>query len=267
MLSSCIITSCLYNVPSPYLPLFFLLSSSKYFHLTLFSFVFIILIFRNVTSKVSVIASKLNEDSIKDKTNLAARLNRTHQQQLYHHNQALTQQQQPLGTNEVHIAVLHTNAHPFSTSSSASSSPQHASLGHTTKQLKCKLIEIIMNIRLYLLLVFLALLAIALVFVRGTPYAHLCLTRDCVFESAKILSSIDQSISPCEDFYQFSCGRWLENTIMPEHMPAANVFSQVQERQDRRLRELLEKPIDQTNDADFVVKIKNFYKNCMNLSE
>lgn len=177
-----------------------------------------------------------------------------------------------MGPNEVHIVVSHPHSHHSnsnnsSTTSSASSSPQHASLGRTTKQLKCKLIEIIMNIRLYLLLVFLALLAIALVFVRGAPYAQLCLTRDCVFESAKILSSIDQSVSPCEDFYQFSCGRWLETTFMPEHMPAQNVFSQVQERQDRRLRELLEKPIDTENDADFVVKIKDLYKNCMNLSK
>lgn len=31
-----------------------------------------------------------------------------------------------------------------------------------------------------------------------------------------LLESIDDTVEPCEDFYQFSCGAWLENIRIPD---------------------------------------------------
>ena len=39
-------------------------------------------------------------------------------------------------------------------------------------------------------------------------YLELCLSESCVMAAGTILSSLDKSVDPCEDFYQFSCGGW-----------------------------------------------------------
>ena len=44
---------------------------------------------------------------------------------------------------------------------------------------------------------------------------EVCLTDECVQLSARILSSMDQSVDPCQDFYNFTCGRFEDNNVTP----------------------------------------------------
>ena len=48
------------------------------------------------------------------------------------------------------------------------------------------------------------------------PTQEVCLTESCVQLAAKVLSGLDQSINPCENFYNFTCGNWIYNTIIPK---------------------------------------------------
>ena len=42
-----------------------------------------------------------------------------------------------------------------------------------------------------------------------------CLTQGCVQLAAQITSAMNQSVDPCEDFYQFSCGNWGQRNLIP----------------------------------------------------
>ena len=42
-----------------------------------------------------------------------------------------------------------------------------------------------------------------------------CMTASCVEAAAFILQNIDPAIDPCNDFYNFTCGRWAMKNIVP----------------------------------------------------
>ena len=45
-----------------------------------------------------------------------------------------------------------------------------------------------------------------------------CLTDGCIQLSAQIAASMNQSVDPCEDFYEFSCGNWIRNNAIDPGM-------------------------------------------------
>src|SRR5260370_893268 len=80
------------------------------------------------------------------------------------------------------------------------------------------------------------------------------------------LSIIDRSVNPCDDFYRFSCGKWLERTPIPPDRPLwGRSFSEVFERNQARLREIVEG--DARGEADpadpYARKVGDFYSTCM----
>lgn len=44
---------------------------------------------------------------------------------------------------------------------------------------------------------------------------NICMTKGCVKASALILDLIDENVNPCENFYEFACGKFLRNTLIP----------------------------------------------------
>lgn len=45
---------------------------------------------------------------------------------------------------------------------------------------------------------------------------QICLTKECFESSFNLLDKIDLSVNPCEDFYKFSCGKYMKEAIIPE---------------------------------------------------
>ncbi|XP_074642125.1 endothelin-converting enzyme 2-like [Tubulanus polymorphus] len=88
----------------------------------------------------------------------------------------------------------------------------------------------------------------------------ICLNEQCIRFSARLLSSMDQSVDPCHDFYRYSCGGWVKKTYLPAHEERVWVG-------DRRIRRLLffkgELENDGPNDPEIFQKVRSYYKSCL----
>lgn len=49
---------------------------------------------------------------------------------------------------------------------------------------------------------------------RGDSGEDVCLTDGCIQLSAQIAASLNQSVDPCDNFYEFSCGNWIRNNVI-----------------------------------------------------
>lgn len=73
---------------------------------------------------------------------------------------------------------------------------------------------------------------------------------------------MDFSINPCENFYEFACGTYVENTVIPDEMLKVTKFSLLDDILKRQLSDLLSKTHDnESKTFDFA---RGFYASCMN---
>uniref|UniRef100_H2ZJ06 Peptidase M13 C-terminal domain-containing protein n=1 Tax=Ciona savignyi TaxID=51511 RepID=H2ZJ06_CIOSA len=101
----------------------------------------------------------------------------------------------------------------------------------------------------------------------------MCLTESCLKTAAKILSRMDQSVNPCQDFYTYSCGGWLSKNYISPNKIEYSMASKMRERNDRIIYELLIKPTAQangqrnTNLSQAEEKARKFYHSCIDLEQ
>lgn len=57
------------------------------------------------------------------------------------------------------------------------------------------------------------------------PAGDFCMTPSCVRTAAELITNMDKTTEPCEDFYQFSCGGFIERTSIPDDRTRMSSFS------------------------------------------
>ncbi|XP_073937647.1 membrane metallo-endopeptidase-like 1 isoform X3 [Castor canadensis] len=121
---------------------------------------------------------------------------------------------------------------------------------------------------LLLLLVTGALVALGVLYSRATKESSqdtdVCTTPGCVMAAARILQNMDPSKEPCDDFYQYACGGWLQHHVIPETNSRYSVFDILRDELEVILKGVLEK--SSAKDRPAVEKAKMLYRSCMNES-
>ncbi|KAJ6217058.1 hypothetical protein RDWZM_008215 [Blomia tropicalis] len=117
-----------------------------------------------------------------------------------------------------------------------------------------------------LFLLVIIILTLTAIFAVDQHYEQRCETRACWEEAANIEASLNTEVTPCDDFYEFVCGKWIQNTIIPEHKPSESRFDQLQDKVKEEITSIIQTPINGHIDADFVQKTKRFYRSCLNLT-
>ncbi|CAF3718768.1 unnamed protein product [Adineta steineri] len=103
--------------------------------------------------------------------------------------------------------------------------------------------------------------------VTTTPAAtqDLCLTPYCIKAADYLIESIDESVEPCEDFFNFVCGTWIKNTRIPDDAGAQQTFNMLTHDLDYNIVDLLSSsPSSEIVEAVAVVNARQLYKSCIN---
>lgn len=94
----------------------------------------------------------------------------------------------------------------------------------------------------------------------------ICLTPGCVHAASQMLEQMDQAVEPCDDFYNFACGQYIEDTIIPDDKVSVNAFSVISDKLQEQLRTIITAPIEESEIEPFKM-VKRLYLACMNKSE
>ncbi|XP_014481617.1 PREDICTED: neprilysin-11 isoform X1 [Dinoponera quadriceps] len=92
---------------------------------------------------------------------------------------------------------------------------------------------------------------------------EICLTPGCVSTASQILKNMNSDVEPCDDFYKFACGGFLDTTVIPDDKTSVNTFSIIVDILEEQLRSRIEQESLPNEPRPFKLA-KDFYKACMN---
>ena len=81
-----------------------------------------------------------------------------------------------------------------------------------------------------------------------------------------MLHYIDENADPCDNFYKFACGGFMNKTIIPADQASVTSYQMVDNVLKQRLREILSED-NNPHDIRAFKLAKNLYKSCMNESK
>ena len=88
-------------------------------------------------------------------------------------------------------------------------------------------------------------------------------SRDFLKAAAILEASVNESVDPCEDFFEFSCGKWIADNPIPDDHTSYGRFDVVREKIYREMKDLYEADTLSTSNA--INNLKKIYAACMDI--
>ncbi|XP_012940735.1 endothelin-converting enzyme homolog [Aplysia californica] len=124
-----------------------------------------------------------------------------------------------------------------------------------------KLLIVLLIIIIIICLAFVAAFIVFYLF--AAPPEGTCLTEECVSAASRLKSYMDDSVEPCNNFYEYACGGWLKKQVLEPDELKKDVGTSIGDANRIKIKSLLEVS-SRANDSDYKVKPRAFYKACIN---
>ena len=76
---------------------------------------------------------------------------------------------------------------------------------------------------------------------------------------------MDRSVDPCENFYQFACGTYVKEAVIPDDKSSIDPLSYINDKLQQQIRSSLESEISDKDIRPFRL-LHSYYNVCMNSS-
>ncbi|XP_065218845.1 endothelin-converting enzyme homolog isoform X3 [Planococcus citri] len=94
-----------------------------------------------------------------------------------------------------------------------------------------------------------------------------CFSEKCIHTASYMLSSMNQSISPCNNFYEFACGRWVLSNPIPEGRSIWGMFNQLEQANQLVIKNVLERENFAKTECEAEQKARRYYLSCLDPNE
>lgn len=93
-----------------------------------------------------------------------------------------------------------------------------------------------------------------------------CLDKHCVFAASEILKSIDDTVNPCDNFYDYACNSWIKNNPIPDGKSMWGTFGKLEMQNQLVVKNVLERNVSEYKSAA-EKKAKSYYESCLDVDE
>jgi len=92
---------------------------------------------------------------------------------------------------------------------------------------------------------------------------RVCVTDGCVASAAAVLANMDKTVDPCDDFYEFACGKFVRDAKVDDDKSSRTTYSAVHDMLADKVRRLLEDPDPPPAEPRHSALARRLYGMCM----